>query len=104
MQTREEVVGGDDSDGLRAEDGFEDQILIPVSASIAAAGKSGGGSSTGGGRIKKGRGKKSGKKSYLGSRAGAAGGTAPTRAISGSRNSCRSKPGGRVLCHHAVLR
>lgn len=88
VQTREEVVGGDDSDGLRAEDGFEDQILIPVPApaggdddyieqtlvTVAAAGKSGGGSSSGGGRVKKGGGKKSGKKSYLGSGAGAAGG------------------------------
>ncbi|XP_006879234.1 PREDICTED: transcriptional repressor protein YY1 [Elephantulus edwardii] len=32
VQTREEVVGGDEADGLRAEDGFEDQILIPVPA------------------------------------------------------------------------
>lgn len=90
VQTREEVVGGDDSDGLRAEDGFEDQILIPVPApaggdddyieqtlvTVAAAGKSGGGgsSSSGGGRVKKGGGKKSGKKGYLGGGAGAAGG------------------------------
>lgn len=83
MQTREEVVGGDDSDGLRADDGFEDQILIPVPApagedeyieqtlvTVAAAGsKSGGGGSSsagGGGRVKKGgSGKKSSKKSYL---------------------------------------
>lgn len=93
MQTREEVVGGDDSDGLRADDGFEDQILIPVPApagedeyieqtlvTVAAAGSkggSGGGSSSGGGRVKKGggSGKKSSKKSYLtGGGGGAEGG------------------------------
>ncbi|XP_058848085.1 transcriptional repressor protein YY1-like isoform X1 [Acipenser ruthenus] len=75
VQTREEVVGGDDSD-LRADDGYEDQILIPVPAPVAeeeyieqtlvtVAGKS---SSSSGGRMKKGgggSGKKSGKKSYL---------------------------------------
>ncbi|XP_039597023.1 transcriptional repressor protein YY1-like isoform X2 [Polypterus senegalus] len=75
VQTREEVVGGDDSD-LRADDGFEDQILIPVPAPAAeeeyieqtlvtVAGKS---SSSSGGRMKKGggsSGKKAGKKSYL---------------------------------------
>uniref|UniRef100_A0A8C8RZC9 Transcriptional repressor protein YY1 n=1 Tax=Pelusios castaneus TaxID=367368 RepID=A0A8C8RZC9_9SAUR len=81
VQTREEVVGGDDSDGLRADDGFEDQILIPVPApagedeyieqtlvTVAAAGSKsgGGGSSSAGGRVKKGgSGKKSSKKSYL---------------------------------------
>ncbi|XP_043930512.1 transcriptional repressor protein YY1-like [Protopterus annectens] len=72
VQTREEVVGGDDSD-LRTDDGFEDQILIPVPAAVAeeeyieqtlvtVAGKS-----SSGGRLKKGgsSGKKSGKKSYL---------------------------------------
>ncbi|KAG9336398.1 hypothetical protein JZ751_002745 [Albula glossodonta] len=73
VQTREEVVGGDDSD-LRADDGFEDQILIPVPVPAAeeeyieqtlvtVAGKS---SSVG--RVKKGgggSGKKAGKKSYL---------------------------------------
>ncbi|KAG5857477.1 hypothetical protein ANANG_G00019870 [Anguilla anguilla] len=73
VQTREEVVGGDDSD-LRADDGFEDQILIPVPVPAAeeeyieqtlvtVAGKS---SSVG--RMKKGgggSGKKAGKKSYL---------------------------------------
>lgn len=72
VQTREEVVGGDDSD-LRADDGFEDQILIPVPAPVAeeeyiehtlvtVAGKS-----TSVGRMKKGggSGKKAGKKSYL---------------------------------------
>ncbi|CAH2328217.1 transcriptional repressor YY1 [Pelobates cultripes] len=72
VQTREEVVGGDDSD-LRTDDGFEDQILIPVPAPagedeyieqtlVTVAGKS----SSSGGRMKKGgSGKKSGKKSYL---------------------------------------
>ncbi|XP_066550299.1 transcriptional repressor protein YY1a isoform X1 [Amia ocellicauda] len=74
VQTREEVVGGDDSD-LRADDGFEDQILIPVPAPAAeeeyieqtlvtVAGKS----SSSAGRMKKGgggSGKKAGKKSYL---------------------------------------
>ncbi|KAG7467875.1 hypothetical protein MATL_G00136840 [Megalops atlanticus] len=73
VQTREEVVGGDDSD-LRADDGFEDQILIPVPAPAAeeeyieqtlvtVAGKS-----SSAGRTKKGgggSGKKAGKKSYL---------------------------------------
>lgn len=93
VQTREEVVGGDDSDGLRADDGFEDQILIPVPApagedeyieqtlvTVAAAGSKGGGggSSSGGGRVKKGggggSGKKSSKKSYLTGGGGAEGG------------------------------
>ncbi|XP_053553435.1 transcriptional repressor protein YY1 [Bombina bombina] len=72
VQTREEVVGGDDSD-LRADDGYEDQILIPVPAPsgeeeyieqtlVTVAGKS----SSSGGRMKKGgSGKKSSKKSYL---------------------------------------
>ncbi|XP_063804416.1 transcriptional repressor protein YY1 isoform X3 [Pseudophryne corroboree] len=72
VQTREEVVGGDDSD-LRPDDGYEDQILIPVPAPagedeyieqtlVTVAGKS-----SGGGRGKKGGsgGKRSGKKSYL---------------------------------------
>ncbi|XP_017538871.1 transcriptional repressor protein YY1b isoform X1 [Pygocentrus nattereri] len=71
VQTREEVVGGDESD-LRADDGFEDQILIPVPAPgaeeeyigqtlVTVAGKSSVG------RMKKGAGsgKKAGKKSYL---------------------------------------
>lgn len=70
VQTREEVVGGDDSD-LRADDDFEDQILIPVPAAeeeyieqtlVTVAGKSSVG------RMKKGGGgigKKAGKKSYL---------------------------------------
>ncbi|MEE6493671.1 hypothetical protein FKM82_016908 [Ascaphus truei] len=70
VQTREEVVGGDDSD-LRADDGYEDQILIPVPAPggedeyieqtlVTVAGKSSGG------RLKKSGGKKSSsKKSYL---------------------------------------
>ncbi|XP_030631934.1 transcriptional repressor protein YY1a [Chanos chanos] len=69
VQTREEVVGGDDSD-LRADDGFEDQILIPVPVAeeeyieqtlVTVAGKS----STG--RVKKGSGggKRASKKSYL---------------------------------------
>lgn len=69
VQTREEVVGGDDSD-LRADDGYEDHILIPVPTPagedeyieqtlVTMAGKSGG-------RLKKGgSGKKSNKKSYL---------------------------------------
>ncbi|GCB66759.1 transcriptional repressor protein YY1a [Scyliorhinus torazame] len=66
VQTREEVVG-DDAE-LRAEDGYEDQILIPVPSAgaeeefieqtlvTAVSGKS---------RIKKGAGKKATKKSYL---------------------------------------
>ncbi|KAL2099112.1 hypothetical protein ACEWY4_005592 [Coilia grayii] len=70
VQTREEVVGGDDSD-LRAEDDFEEQILIPVPGAeeeyieqtlVTVAGKSSMG------RMKKGgggSGKKAGKKSYL---------------------------------------
>ncbi|XP_012682295.1 transcriptional repressor protein YY1a [Clupea harengus] len=70
VQTREEVVGGDDSD-LRADDDYEDQILIPVPVPAAeeeyieqtlvtVAGKSSVG------RMKKGGGgKKAGKKSYL---------------------------------------
>uniref|UniRef100_A0A8C2V5C1 C2H2-type domain-containing protein n=1 Tax=Chinchilla lanigera TaxID=34839 RepID=A0A8C2V5C1_CHILA len=80
VQTREEVVGGEHSDGLRSEDGFEGQILIPVPVPaggdvdyieqmlVAVAGKSGSG------RGKKGGGKKGGKKGYLGGGAGAAGG------------------------------
>lgn len=71
VQTREEVVGGDESD-LRTDDGFEDQILIPVPAPgseeeyigqtlVTVAGKSSVG------RMKKGGsgGKKAGKKTYL---------------------------------------
>ncbi|KAG9481477.1 hypothetical protein GDO78_010612 [Eleutherodactylus coqui] len=74
VQTREEVVGGDDSD-LRADGGYdEDQILIPVpnpagedeyieQTLVTVAGKSSGG---GGRSMKKGgSGKKSSKKSYL---------------------------------------
>ncbi|KAM5129101.1 transcriptional repressor protein YY1 isoform 1-T1 [Mantella aurantiaca] len=69
VQTREEVVGGDDSD-LRADDGYDDQILIPAPTGddeymeqtlVTVAGKSGGRLKKGGG----GGGKKSGKKSYL---------------------------------------
>lgn len=70
VQTREEVVGDDDSD-LHADDGFEDQILIPVPAVeedyieqtlVTVAGRS---SSVG--RMKKGgSGKRAGKRSYLG--------------------------------------
>lgn len=69
VQTREEVVGEDDSE-LHTDDGFEDQILIPVPAVeedfieqtlVTVAGKS---STTG--RMKRaGSGKKAGKKSYL---------------------------------------
>ncbi|XP_072285197.1 transcriptional repressor protein YY1 [Pyxicephalus adspersus] len=68
VQTREEVVGGDDSD-LRPDDGYDDQILIPAPTGddeyieqtlVTVAGKS-----SGGGRLKKSGGKKSGKKSYL---------------------------------------
>ncbi|KAM4662142.1 transcriptional repressor protein YY1 [Discoglossus pictus] len=70
VQTREEVVGAEDSD-LRPDDGFEDQILIPVPAPagedeyieqtlVTVAGKSSGG------RMKKASGKKSSKKAYLG--------------------------------------
>lgn len=72
VQTREEVVGGDDSD-LHADDGYEDQILIPVPTPgaedeyigqtlVTVAGKSSIG------RMKKGggsSGKRAGKKSYL---------------------------------------
>lgn len=72
VQTREEVVGGDDSD-LHTDggSGFEDQILIPVPAPgvedeyieqtlVTVAGKSSVG------RVKRGGGgKKAGKKSYL---------------------------------------
>lgn len=67
VQTREEVVGEDDSE-LHTDDGFEDQILIPVPAVeedyieqtlVTVAGRS---SSTG--RMKR-SGKKAGKKSYL---------------------------------------
>ncbi|KAM9294211.1 transcriptional repressor protein YY1 [Gastrophryne carolinensis] len=72
VQTREEVVGADDSDLRPDDDGYDDQILIPVPAPAAdddyieqtlvtVAGKSSAG------RLKKsGGGKKSGKKSsYL---------------------------------------
>ncbi|KAG7510589.1 transcriptional repressor protein YY1-like [Solea senegalensis] len=69
VQTREEVVGEDDSE-LHTDDGYEDQILIPVPAVeedyieqtlVTVAGRS---SSTG--RMRKpGTGKKAGKKSYL---------------------------------------
>lgn len=68
VQTREEVVGEDDSE-LHTDDGFEDQILIPVPAveedyieqTLVTVGKS---SSTG--RMKRAAsGKKAGKKSYL---------------------------------------
>ena len=73
VQTREEVVGGDDSD-LHADGGFEDQILIPVPAPgvedeyieqtlVTVAGKSSVGRMKRGGGG--GSGKKSGKKSYL---------------------------------------
>lgn len=67
VQTREEVVGEDDSE-LHTDDGYEDQILIPVPAveedyieqTLVTVGKS----STG--RMKRaGSGKKAGKKSYL---------------------------------------
>ncbi|XP_019742727.1 transcriptional repressor protein YY1a isoform X2 [Hippocampus comes] len=71
VQTREEVVGEDDSE-LHTDDGYQDQILIPVPAVeedyieqtlVTVAGRS----STAG-RIKRaGSGKKSGKKSYLSS-------------------------------------
>ncbi|XP_060611574.2 transcriptional repressor protein YY1 isoform X1 [Anolis sagrei] len=97
VQTREEVVGGDDSDGLRADDGFEDQILIPVPApsgedeyieqtlvTVAAAGsKAASGaaaassSAPSSSRVKKGgssSGKKSSKKSYLAAGGGGGGG------------------------------
>ncbi|KAM3919150.1 transcriptional repressor protein YY1 [Leptodactylus fuscus] len=74
VQTREEVVGGDDSD-LRADGGYDDdQILIPVpnpagedeyieQTLVTVAGKSSGGGSRG--MKKGGSGKKSSKKSYL---------------------------------------
>lgn len=70
VQTREEVVGGDDSD-LRADDGFEDQILIPVPGAeeeyigqtlVTVAGKSSVGRM---GKRSGASSKKSGKKSYL---------------------------------------
>ncbi|KAL0165352.1 hypothetical protein M9458_041105, partial [Cirrhinus mrigala] len=72
VQTREEVVGGDESD-LRADDGFEDQILIPVPAPgaeeeyigqtlVTVAGKSSAGRL---GKKSASGGKKAGKKSYL---------------------------------------
>lgn len=69
VQTREEVVGEDDSE-LHTDDGFEDQILIPVPAVeedfieqtlVTVAGKS----STAGRMKRAGSGKKAGKKSYL---------------------------------------
>ncbi|XP_016304340.1 transcriptional repressor protein YY1-like isoform X2 [Sinocyclocheilus anshuiensis] len=69
VQTREEVVGGDESD-LQEDDGFEDQILIPVPAEEEYIGQTlvtvAGRSSVGrlGKRAASG-GKKSGKKSYL---------------------------------------
>lgn len=69
VQTREEVVGDEDSE-LHTEDGYEDQILIPVPAVeedyiehtlVTVAGRS-----TSAGRVKKsGSGKKAGKKSYM---------------------------------------
>lgn len=69
VQTREEVVGDDDSD-LHADDGFEDQILIPVPAAeedfieqtlVTVDGKS-----SAAGRVKRSAGgKRAGKKSYL---------------------------------------
>lgn len=69
VQTREEVVGCDDSD-LHANDGFEEQILIPVPVPVAeeefieqtlvtVSGKNTG-------RLKKGSGKKVVKKGFLG--------------------------------------
>ncbi|XP_049595394.1 transcriptional repressor protein YY1a isoform X2 [Syngnathus scovelli] len=71
VQTREEVVGEDDSE-LHTDDGYQDQILIPVPAVeedyieqtlVTVAGRS---STTG--RMKRvASGKKSGKKSYLSS-------------------------------------
>ncbi|XP_065112682.1 transcriptional repressor protein YY1b isoform X1 [Paramisgurnus dabryanus] len=72
VQTREEVVGGDDSD-LRADDGFEDQILIPVPAPGAEEEYIGQTLMTVAGKSSVGRmgkkagsgGKKAGKKSYL---------------------------------------
>ncbi|XP_075700318.1 transcriptional repressor protein YY1 isoform X2 [Rhinoderma darwinii] len=73
VQTREEVVGGDDSD-LRADGVYDDQIVIPVPPQagdgeyieqtlVTVAGKSSGGG--GRGMKKGGSGKKSSKKSYL---------------------------------------
>ena len=69
VQTREEVVGDEDSE-MHDDDGYEDQILIPVPDAdedyieqtlVTVAGRS---SSTG--RMKRaGSGKKAGKKSYL---------------------------------------
>ncbi|XP_077394345.1 transcriptional repressor protein YY1a isoform X1 [Festucalex cinctus] len=69
VQTREEVVGEDDSE-LHTDDGYQDQILIPVPAVeedyiehtlVAVAGRS-----SAAGRMKRaGSGKKLGKKSYL---------------------------------------
>ncbi|XP_026097147.1 transcriptional repressor protein YY1-like isoform X1 [Carassius auratus] len=72
VQTREEVVGGDESE-LRDDDGFEDQILIPVPAPgaeeeylgqtlLTVAGKSSVGRA---GKRAASGGKKVGKKSYL---------------------------------------
>lgn len=69
VQTREEVVGDDDSE-LHADDGFEDQILIPVPAVeedfieqtlVTVDGKS----STTGRMKRSGSGKRASKKSYL---------------------------------------
>ena len=71
VQTREEVVGEEDSE-LHTDDGYEDQILIPVPVPAAerdyieqtlvtVAGKS----SSVGRNKKGGSGKKAGKKSYL---------------------------------------
>lgn len=69
VQTREEVVGGDESE-LRGEDGFEERILIPVPAEehyigqtlLTVAGKSSAGRL---GKRAASGGKKAGKKSYL---------------------------------------
>lgn len=69
MQTREEVVGDDDSE-LHTDDGYDEQILIPVPAVeedyieqtlVTIPGKS----SSSGRMRKAGGGKKSGKKSYF---------------------------------------
>lgn len=69
VQTREEVVGEDDSE-LHTDDGFEDQILIPVPAVeedfieqtlVTVEGKS----STTGRMKRSGSGKRASKKSYL---------------------------------------
>ncbi len=70
VQTREEVVGGDDESELHGEDGFEERILIPVPAEdhyigqtlLTVAGKSSAGRL---GKRAASGGKKAGKKSYL---------------------------------------